>query len=120
MKKLFTFFVGLLTALLFAPNLSAQEYYEYPLLQENFDGWTALPTDWTFRAANSSSSSTNGVFGRSAGISFVDGVRLTGSGSGNRGGDVQFPVSPDSSIVYVDLDLQVAKSTINNRNTFGF
>lgn len=112
MKKLVTFFVGLL---LTVSMVHSQAYWDQYLINENFDGRVALPTGWSFINGN-----TTGVFGRNAGISYVDGVKMSAAGSGNRGGEVQFVVSPDSSTIYVEMDLKVDKSVINYRNTFQF
>lgn len=115
MKKLFTLLFGLF---LMASTISAQDYWNEYLIDENFNGWVTLPAGWSYLSA--STSSTTAVFGRGGGQSFVDGLKFTGSGSGNRGGEIKFPLAPDSSTIYVDLDLLVAKSVVNNRNTFQF
>lgn len=111
MKKLFTFFLGLMLSVSLIP---AQDYWNQYLIDENFDGAIALPTGWSYL------SGTTAVFGRGAGQSFVDGIRIAGGGSGNRGGEIKFPLVPDSSTIYVDLDLKVTNSTVNNKNTFQF
>ncbi|NCB84362.1 MAG: hypothetical protein EOM44_07670 [Bacteroidia bacterium] len=111
MKKLFTFFLGLMLSVSLVP---AQEYWNKYLIDENFDGAIALPTGWSYL------SGTTAVFGRGAGQSLVDGIRMSGSGSGNRGGEIKFPLVPDSSTIYVDLDLKVTSSVVNNRNAFTF
>ncbi|HNX87548.1 MAG TPA: hypothetical protein PKH58_00575 [Paludibacteraceae bacterium] len=115
MKKLFTLFLGLLLTVSF---VQAQEYWDKYLINENFDGAVALPTGWSSLTANTTS--TTAVFGRSGGTSLVDGIRFTGSGSGNRGAEIKIPLAPDSSTIYVDLDLLVAKSAISNGNSFQF
>lgn len=115
MKKLFTFFLGLMLSVSLVP---AQEYWNKYLIDENFDGAVALPTGWS--ALTASTSSTTAVFGRGGATSLVDGIKFTGSGSGNRGGEIRFPLAPDSSTIYVDIDLLVAKSAVNYRNTFQF
>lgn len=109
MKKLFTLLLGLMFSISLIP---AQEYWNQYLINENFDGKVALPTGWSY------TNNTSAVYGRGGGISYVDGVRISGAGSGNRGGEVKFPLTPDSSTVYVDFDLKVVKSTVNYRNTF--
>lgn len=111
MKKLVTFLVGLLISV---SLVHAQNYWDQYLINDNFEGIQTLPEGWSYQNGNSA------VFGRGAGISYVDAIRIAGGGSGNRGGEVNFVVTPDSSTVYVDFDLMVAKSTVNSRNSFQF
>lgn len=115
MKKLVTLFLGLF---LTVSLISAQQYWNQYLIDQNFNGLVALPNGWSFLSA--SSSSTTAVFGRSGGANYPDAIRISGSGSGNRGGEIKFPLTPDSSTIYVEMDLLVAKSTVNYRNTFQF
>lgn len=111
MKKLVTLLVGLLITV---SMVHAQNYWDDYLINQDFDGIQTLPEGWSYI------SGTTAVFGRAAGISYVDGIRLSGAGGGNRGGEVKFPFTADSTVVYVDLDLLVAKSVVNSRNTFQF
>ena len=111
MRKLVTLFMGLFMMVSLIP---AQQYWNQYLVNEDFNGRVTLPEGWSFL------SGTTAVFGRGGGASYPDGLRITGSGSGNRGGEFKFPLTPDSTTIYVDLDLLVTKSAINYRNTFQF
>ena len=103
MKKLFTFFLGLMLSVSLVP---AQEYWNQYLINETFDGWIALPTGW-------SSSSLGG-----SAFTVGDSLRFSGSGSGNRGTHLLIPVAPDSSAIYLDFDLRVAASSIARNNAY--
>lgn len=112
MKKLVTFLVGLLITV---SMVQSQNFWNHYLINEDFNGRQTLPEGWSFVNA-----ATTAVFGRAAAISYVDGIRMAAAGSGNRGGEVKFPFTADSSVVYVEMDLLVARSTVNFRNTFQF
>lgn len=111
MKKIFTLFIGIVMAI---SMTQSQNYWNQYLIDQNFDGLLAMPTGWTYL------NGTTAVFGRGGGASYVDGIKIAGTGSGNRGGEVKFPLVADSSTIYVDVDLMVNKSTVNYRNTFQF
>ncbi|VBB48017.1 exported hypothetical protein [uncultured Paludibacter sp.] len=106
MKKLFTLF-GFLMVLVSAFNLNAQSYYEYPLIKENFNGWTALPTDWSYFRLNT------GIT-----VTIADSINFNGSGSGSRGADLIIPANRDSSTIYVDFDLFIKSATVTRNNAF--
>ena len=103
MKKIFTFLLGLVLSISF---VSAQEYWKQYLVDENFDGTVALPTGWT------SSIIAGGA------VTPGDNIKFSGSGSGNRGGHLMIPISPDSSKIYLDFDLKVVASSISRYNAY--
>lgn len=105
MKKLFTF-LGLLITLAGTLNVNAQ-YYQSPLVDETFDGWTAVPAGWSIYNTSGSS------------ITVADSLRYAGSGSGSRGSDLIIPANRDSSIIYVSFDLFFNSATVARNNAFG-
>jgi len=108
MKKL-TILLTLI-AFLGLSNSNAQLVKHY-IVNENFDGLSALPDGWT----------VGFKYFYYAGTTTLDGSVLNASsgGSGSRGQKWDFPNSGGTPLVYISFDLTVNSSTIGQKNGFG-
>ncbi|MFT3751798.1 MAG: hypothetical protein QM800_02615 [Paludibacter sp.] len=121
--KRFTRFLFIAVVLMAVSNtkvLFAQSYYKVHHINESFTGLggTTLPTNWATVA------STAALYARSGGVNTDNtNLKVTGSGSGNRGIDVSFP-SPAiadsvSNVWFVEFDWKCDKVVMGPKNAFG-
>lgn len=93
MKKIFTLLiVAVMMAFLGVGKINAQYFYPKDHINQNFDGLTALPTDWSVISDNKGA-----AFGKNGGAALAnDALHFTGGGSGARGAEIKFP-TPQSN-----------------------
>lgn len=121
MKRIFTCLIAVLFAVANWNAVYAVDYYKKHHINQNFDEIETLPADWTF---------TQTLFSSGGGATALDvengWLRFTGSGSGNRGQDINFP-TPQSNesfdgrtTFFLEIDWRANAGQMNYNNLVFF